>query len=154
MRGRQMKLHGEQAPCHFPNGLNVWAAFKFSITQFTSIYLLEWLAFPVITVHIHKWVAEGFFLLQIRHIFTHYGTFRQMCQIVELFGTFGNWWYSFSVEWVLCYSRYFKKGIKTNKTGDFTYGTKRKSNSNSGKDGVGRVKDSKVKATSRRRDKK
>lgn len=43
-----MKLRGEHTPRRVPNGLNVGPAFKFSITQFTSIYLLEWLAFPFI----------------------------------------------------------------------------------------------------------
>lgn len=48
MRNRQMKLRGEHTPRCVPNGLNVWPAFKFSITQFTSIYLLEWPALPFI----------------------------------------------------------------------------------------------------------
>lgn len=47
MKNRQMKLHGERAPRRVPNGLNVWPAFKSSITQFTSIYLLEWSAFSL-----------------------------------------------------------------------------------------------------------
>lgn len=41
-----MKPHGERTPRRVPNGLNVCPAFKFSITQFTSIYLLVCLAFP------------------------------------------------------------------------------------------------------------
>lgn len=42
MSNRQMKVRGDHAPCCVPNGLDVWPAFKFSITHFTLIYLLEW----------------------------------------------------------------------------------------------------------------
>lgn len=87
MSNRQMKLRGEHAPRHVPDGLNVLPAFKFSITQFTSIYLLEWLALPFIPkihlTHTRTHTAQGVFFLQIKYILTHKGMSKQMCQVIE-----------------------------------------------------------------------